>query len=201
MIYAWPLEQVRGVAALLVPLLVGGICLWVQRRWALSPDLTVGLLVMLMLGLFFPLFYLLARQLNQQQAIWESINQQLQSHNKRYAQSEQVLSATVHELENYKQVLDKSALVSMTDPKGIINHVNDRFCQVSGYRREELLGQNHNIVNSAHQLKEFFRELWFTISQGRLWRGEIRNRTRQGTYYWVDTIINPIFDQQGNITA
>jgi PAS domain S-box-containing protein len=107
--------------------------------------------------------------------------------------------AVLHELQNYKTILDKSALVSITDPEGHIVHANDLFCRVAQYSREELIGQNHRIINSGHHPRAFFRDMWQTIRGGKLWRGEIRNQAKDGSYYWVDTTINPVFDEKGKL--
>ncbi len=114
-------------------------------------------------------------------------------------EAEQTLLMTVNQLENYQKALDKSALISITDRRGTIVHVNDLFCRVSGYEKGELIGQNHNIVNSGYHAKDFFGQLWRTIKAGQLWRGDVRNRAKDGSYYWVDTIINPIPDHRGKI--
>lgn len=95
--------------------------------------------------------------------------------------------------------LDKSAIISITDLKGNILKVNDIFCQISGFTEEELLGKNQNIVNSGHHPKELWKELWATIGRGNTWRGEVKNKTKDGGFYWVDAVINPMYDEKGKI--
>lgn len=111
--------------------------------------------------------------------------------------AEEKLNSSHKELSDYKIALDESSIVAITDQKGIINYVNDNFCKISKYSREELIGQDHRIVNSAYHTAYFIHELWKTIANGKIWRGDMRNKAKDGTIYWVETTIVPFLNEQG----
>lgn len=111
--------------------------------------------------------------------------------------TEESLQRSLKDLADVKFALDQSSIVAITNRLGVITYVNNKFCEISGYAPWELIGQTHQIVNSGYHPKEFFTEMWLTISNGRVWQGEIKNQAKNGSYYWVDTTIVPFLNNQG----
>ncbi len=113
----------------------------------------------------------------------------------RHAQ-DSIADNPLQNLQDLKYALDESAIVAITNVQGDILYANDKFCEISGYGMEELLGRNHRILKSGHHSDEFFRDMWRTISQGEVWHGEIKNRAKDGSFYWVDTTIVPLLNER-----
>lgn len=112
-------------------------------------------------------------------------------------EAEENLQKSLKEIADYKYALDESSIIAITDQKGIIKHVNDNFCKISKYSRNELIGQDHRIINSGYHPKEFIRQLWITIANGKIWKGELKNKAKDDTIYWVDTTIVPLLNDNG----
>lgn len=99
----------------------------------------------------------------------------------------------------YRQAVDLHTICSITDEQGVIIYVNQKFCEVSKFSEQELLGKNHNIVNSGYHPQHFFQDMWQTITRGDIWEGEVKSKAKDGTYFWLQSIIIPLKDDDGKI--
>lgn len=115
-------------------------------------------------------------------------------------QTDAQLKYSLKELAEVKFALDQSSIVAITDARGRITEVNDRFCKIAGYSRSELIGKTHRLINSGHHPADFFQGMWQTITSGKVWHGEVKNKTKEGGFYWVETTIVPILGPSGRPT-
>jgi PAS domain S-box-containing protein len=102
-------------------------------------------------------------------------------------------------LNAYQKATDENIFCSITDKAGKIIYANQKVCEISRYSMVELLGQTHNLVNAGYHPDSFFKEMWETIESGSVWKGEVKNRAKDGSYYWLDSVIIPIKDADGII--
>ncbi len=117
---------------------------------------------------------------------------------KRKAQEEEIILLN-HSLADFQNAITSSSIVSRADKKGVITYVNENFVQISGYSTNELIGQNHRIINSGYHTKDFWVNMWKTIASGKTWRADVKNEAKDGTYYWVDTFIMPFLDEEEKV--
>jgi len=99
----------------------------------------------------------------------------------------------------YQQAIDRNIICSITDSKGVIVYVNQKFCEVSKFSKSELIGHDHRILNSGFHTKEFFKNMWDTIKSGEIWQGEVKNKAKDGSFFWLENTIFPVFDKRKNI--
>ncbi|MEQ8704002.1 MAG: response regulator [Phaeodactylibacter sp.] len=128
-----------------------------------------------------------------------SLNNHLRTSNDNLARAQDELVFQVNAMESITSALNMNALVSESDKQGVIIEANPKLMEVSGYSKTELLGQNHRILSSGHHDKAFWAEMWQTISKGEIWRGVVKNKAKDGSFYWVDSIITPVKDKNGQV--
>ncbi len=125
---------------------------------------------------------------------------QLEKRGDTLSKAKEEVEVVLAELDAQKLAMDAHSIVAVTDTKGIITYANDKFCEVSKYDRDELIGQNHRILKSGYHPESFFTDMFQTISNGETWHGEVKNRTKNGSHYWVDTTIVPFKDEKGKVS-
>jgi PAS domain S-box-containing protein len=111
--------------------------------------------------------------------------------------SERQLKESFNDLSKYQDAFDETSIIAITDQNGIIRKANANFCKISKYNEQELIGQDHRMINSGYHSKEYIKQMWQTISIGKIWKGELKNRAKDGSFYWVDTTIVPFLNDQG----
>ncbi len=197
-------------AAIAIPPILGWLVLAGYRSKSYDTEIAISLLGVLNVVVFGVLIWWNARTLGtldgqrvgaeeQLRALNAELEQRVSDRTAELTRSNTYLQQLQAEIKIRQDALDRAAIVSETDLKGTIIFANDRFCEICGYSREELLGQNHRLINSGYHPKSLFQDLWATISRGSIWKGELKNRHKNGSYYWVDTTIAPIFDERGNL--
>lgn len=187
--------------AIILPLTFGYILLLTTWYNILSVEFGASLLVMAAVITFLTFTWYTAGLLNKNDLLQELAENNLRSLNEtlelRVAERTKELENVNKDLADYKIAIDASNIVAVTNERGIIQYVNDNFCKISKYTKEEIIGQDHRIISSGYHSKEFIRNLWNTIASGKIWKGELRNKAKDGTIYWVDTTIYPFINVNG----
>ena len=141
----------------------------------------------------------LEKLVQQRTAELRQVNQQLAQEIEQRAKADEEIARLNKSLADFQNAVNVSSIISKADRGGIITSVNENFVKISGYSEQELVGQHHNIVNSGYHNKAFWTEMWKTIAAGTTWRQEVKNQAKDGSYYWVDALIIPFLDDQGNV--
>ena len=166
----------------------------------MSMLIVIGVIIILSFTFLVLIFDIaLSKKEHQHLDTLEILNKELVQYAENLTRKNKGMAKLSTELKTYIAAINQHAIVSIADPVGKITEINDKFCEVSGYSRDELFGQDHRIVNSGKHSKTFFIDLWSTISSGNKWHGEICNRAKKGSLYWVDSTIIPVKGEDGTI--
>lgn len=199
-----------AVAIMGIPPVVGFLILAGHRGKNYDAELAISLQAVMSIAIFGVIIWWNARLLNavdvkrlRAEEEFRSLNVDLEKRvNERTTElihSNNELQKLQNEMKMRQDALDEAAIVSETDPKGNITYCNDNFTKISGYSREELLTQNHRLINSGYHSRKFFADMWETITSGKVWQGQIKNKRKDGSLYWVDSTIAPIYDANKQI--
>lgn len=194
----WKQHQLMGALSITIPL--AKVEFVAKEQIQETTILIFIILISSLLVMVFSSFRLIKQERNLADAENElSLSEEKRAASDTLLLAKQDVERAFYELSTYMQGIDQHAMVSVTDKDGTIIQVNDKFCQISGYRSEELIGENHRILASGKHSKAFFFDLWSVISSGEIWSGEICNRAKEGGLYWFDTSIVPLKNEEGNI--
>ncbi|MCL1475621.1 methyl-accepting chemotaxis protein [Argonema antarcticum] len=197
-------------AAIAIPPIVGWFILAGYRAKNYNTELAISLQAVFNIAVFGVLIWWTAKNLStidlkRQRAedklrtLNAELEERVNQRTTELTRSNDELQQLQNEFKMRQDALNEAAIVSETDREGIITYVNNKFCEISGYSREELIGQNHNLINSKHHPPSFFADMWATIDRGNVWKGEIKNKRKDGSFYWIDSTIAPIFDTDSPI--
>ncbi len=156
-----------------------------------------GIIILILVSLSAIILFRLRRKEQETNAKISISNKKLEEQKEEVSATLQMVEHLNAHLQAQNNALNKTAIVSLTDLQGHIISVNDNFCDITGYSRDELLGNSHRIIDSGEHSKQEFSDLWNTITKGNTWRNQLKNRKKNGAYFWVDTAISPIFNDDG----
>ena len=169
--------------AIILPIILGFVLIQLTNKAIVSVRFGIVVYCVFIMAFSLVYFTIVSVRLNKSDKTRRALEEKLQTNNLA--------------LNQFKTALEKIAIVVITDEKGVIKYVNDEFCRVSEYDRNEIIGKTHNIINSGHHSDTFFKTMWKTISSGNIWVKDIKNRTKSGKTFWVNTAIIPILDTNG----
>lgn len=129
------------------------------------------------------------------------LEHQVESRTHELENAKQELEQANQEMQSFMEIIDEHIITSTTDTRGRILKASQAFCNITGYSKEELIGKSHNLIRHPDMPSEIYKDLWQTITKGNIWRGEIKNQRKDGSYYWVSSMITPILNEQGEISG
>ena len=194
----WQLNQLMGAISISIPLDRAELMAGAQIKQ--TSIFVFAILVLSFLSLNWFNWRLAKKEISLKETETQLVKSELETQTaNELLVAKQGVEQALAELSTYLQAIDHHAIVSVSDKDGRIIHVNDKFVEVSGYQRDELIGQDHHIINSGVHPLGFFAGMWATLAQGEIWRGMVCNRAKSGDLYWVDSAIVPLKDAEGEV--